>query len=161
MSKHRLLKDLFRNSSLLLLNKLGHSLSPLLEQLLTAGNAGSLLNHRSFLRRWSLKLSITPQTSSLPGQLPAASDTEDKKEKLLIFHRRKNDSHQHHHSHLSLKRFFKILRPEHLDGDDSSVDSKKPPLLPLSLTANLAKKVRYGQTHRHGRQWVRQFGHQS
>ncbi|QRG40783.1 hypothetical protein FDK38_005272 [Candidozyma auris] len=145
MSKHRSLKDLFRNSSSSSLNKLGHSSSPSSEQSSTAGSAGTSSNHRSFLRRWSSKSSITPQTSSSPGQSPAASDTEDKKEKSSIFHRRKNDGHQHHHSHLSLKRFFKILRPEHLDGDDSSVDSKKPPSLPLSSTSNLAKKYDMGK----------------
>ncbi|KAF3986497.1 hypothetical protein FT663_01590 [Candidozyma haemuli var. vulneris] len=139
--KHRSLKDIFKNSSSSSLNKLGHSSSPSSES-----------NHRFFLRRRNSKSSLTPSTSassgkgqaSSAGQSPAASDTEEssmsssRKEK----HRRRHD--KHHHSHLSLKRFFKILRPEHLDGAQEK-DVKKPPELPLSSTSDLAKKYDIGK----------------
>lgn len=123
--KHRSLKDLFKHLSLLLLlllNKLGN------------------LDHRLFLRRRNLKLLLTPQTSSSLkpslGISPAASDLEESVRKGKG-HRRK-----HELSHLSLKRFFKILRPEHLD---DGVKEKTPPELPLSLTLDLAKKYDIGK----------------
>lgn len=122
--KHRSLKDLFKHLSLLLLllNKLGH------------------LDHRLFLRRRNLKLLLTPQTSSSLkpslGNSPAASDLEESVRKG------KGSRRKHELSHLSLKRFFKILRPEHLD---DGVKDKTPPELPLSLTLDLAKKYDIGK----------------
>lgn len=129
--KHRSFKDLFRHllSLQTLLNKSGNLLNQLLAH-----------DHRLLLRRRNLKQLLTPQTSSSLkpslGNSPAASDLEDslKKEKR---HRRK-----HEHSHLSLKRFFKILRPEHLE---DGVPHKQPVELPLLLTLDLAKKYDMGK----------------
>ncbi|PVH16578.1 uncharacterized protein CXQ87_004873 [Candidozyma duobushaemuli] len=114
--KHRSLKDLFKHSSSSSsssLNKLGNS------------------DHRSFLRRRNSKSSLTPQTSS-----SSKPDSEESVRKGKG-HRRKHES-----SHLSLKRFFKILRPEHLD---DGVKEKTPPELPLSSTSDLAKKYDIGK----------------
>lgn len=140
--KHRSLKDLFKNSSLLLLKSLGNSLTQQLEHL---GQS-----HRFFLRRRNLKLSITPQStgSSKPGlanHSPAASDTEESVVSSIDRRgERDKGRHRNHHSHHSLKRFFKILRPEHLD-DSGPRELKKPPELPLSLTSELAKKYDMGK----------------
>lgn len=133
--KHKSLKEIFRSSSQSL-NKLQPTTSHTLEQL-TVGS------HRFFLRKRSLKTSITPQTSSSSltslgnwrhresgSNSPAHSDDEkDKKDKTKRKHK--------HHNH-SLRRFFKILKPEH-------GEPYPPRQLPLSLTSDLAKKYDLGR----------------
>lgn len=155
----RSFKNLFKTSSLASLDKLdpgNHSGNSTNDRI-------SLNSHRSFLKRRGSKSTLTPQSSGSPNtpssgppsgppsaghsgrSSPTASDNEtDSNHHFLGHGRHRSDKHKH----LSLKRFFKILRPEHLNESihhSRHVTGHSTTEMPLTLTAALAQKYNLGR----------------
>lgn len=120
--KHRLLKNLFK--TLLLLSEHDRLL---------------ILLHRLFLKRRSLKLTLTPLTSGThSGRLLVVSDSEPEEK-----HHGVNGHKPEKHRHLLLKRFLKVLRSDALH--DTHGQPVKLPSMPLTLKLTLAEAYNMGR----------------